>query len=140
MRLLARRTAIALALTLLLAACGELTAPFRDRLAIATQEPPGPNAACMDALAIGTLAHHPDWGVALIGDDDVPIQVMWPHGWYGREFTAAADDPTNTGIGIEVMDGQGRVVFRTGERIGLGGGFGAGDAFFTCGESVEVDP
>ena len=84
--------------------------------------------ACNGALREGELVIHPDWGVAL-GGDDYPI--FWPLGYVGRARNER----------IEILDPAGDVVARTGDVISVGGGGSAVDGvegFAMCPEGPTV--
>ena len=93
-------------------------------VAIPTAEPPTGPVACMDALLTGQLVADEDAGVAIQAADGARIVVVWPHGW-------AAVDQDNTRI---VVNDQGDPVARVGDQVAIGGGLGAGDRWYTCGE------
>lgn len=100
-----------------------------QQLALRNQPPAGPNEACMDALASGTLAINERSGLGLeIGTDK--MAVAWPFG-----FTAWLIDGTPT-----LFDAQGHVLARAGDQIQMGGGFGAGDFWYPCADQISAGP
>jgi hypothetical protein len=98
--------------------------PEAQQVMLWTQPPPGPNEACMGALAIGVLVTDERSGLGFAGDDGDPTPVMWPNGW-----TAWRVDGK-----VTLVDRQGRVVAREGDRIEMGGGFLPQGAWSTCGD------
>jgi hypothetical protein len=90
---------------------------------VSPQPPPAGVAACMDALASGELVADARWGVALGQVDGPTIQVMWPAGYSARQMAGM----------IELLDERGVVVARVGDAVTIGGGFGAGNAWWACG-------
>jgi len=57
--------------------------------------------------------------------------TIWPRDYVGRIV----------GDRIELLDGDGRVLARTGDRIGItGDAFGTGDVFVVCPGTVYVMP
>lgn len=65
-------------------------------------------------------------GTAIIeksrGNPDRRIPISWPKGYTGRQSFSD----------VEVLDGSGNVVVRTGTRVYIGGGYG-NDAWEACG-------
>ena len=105
-------------------ACGSAPEPSAVTFQVPTQPPPaGGVNACMDALATGTLVADARWGIALGPAEGPTIQIIWPAGFVGRQADGA----------IELLDGTGTVVGRVGDRVEIGGGLGAGDAWWACG-------
>jgi len=112
-------------LALLVAACG-----------VAVPGPSGTPQACPAAL-LGpvTLALGPD-GISTLAMSEEPgagnaTPLHWPDGYGIRPL----------GGGGEIVDERGEAVARMGERVWLGGGFGADDGeFFVCGEVMHQDP
>jgi hypothetical protein len=118
---------LALALAAVLGGCtaGSEPEPTTVLFAVPTQPEPAPGVqvACMDALATGVLVADSRWGIAL-GQTDAPtMQVIWPGRFSGRQ---------SNGV-IELLDASGAVVGRVGEIVSIGGGMGAGDAWWACG-------
>jgi len=99
-------------------------------VAIPTAEPPAGQMACMDALLTGRLVADEDTGVAIQAADGTTIVVVWPHGW-------AAVDQDNARV---VVNDQGDPVAQVGEQVAIGGGLGAGDRWYTCGEVTRGVP
>jgi hypothetical protein len=99
-------------------------------VAIPTAEPPTGQLACMDALLTGRLVADEEAGVAIQAADGTTIVVVWPHGW-------VAVDQDNTRA---VANDQGDVVARVGDQVAIGGGLGAGDRWYTCGEVTPAVP
>jgi hypothetical protein len=69
-----------------------------------------PGMECHGALLEGDLVTHPTWLVA-VGRAE-PQLIFWPRGYAGRA----------RGEQIEIVNGAGDVVARTGDRISAGGG------------------
>ena len=113
------RSLAALALTVVVAACG---APVGLR----TQ--PGPISACMDALATGTLVTSNVSGLAIRAGDGAVIEVEWPF-----EYTARRET-----VGLVLIDSAGQIVAREGQLIQMGGGTGADGVFYACPGSIAV--
>ena len=97
--------------------------PAAALIPVSTQPPPAGFAACMDALASGELVADARWGVALGQIDGPTIQVMWPAGYSARQVAGR----------IELLDERGSLVARVGDAVTIGGGFGAGNAWWACG-------
>lgn len=93
-------------------------------VAIPTAEPPSGQVACMDALLTGLLVADEEAGVAIQAADGTTMVVVWPHGW-------AAVDQDNARV---VVNDQGDRIAQVGEQVAIGGGLGAGDRWYTCGE------
>jgi hypothetical protein len=92
---------------------------------VPTQPEPAPGVAfaCMDALASGVLVADGRWGIAL-GQPDAPtVQVIWPTGYTGRQVHGS----------IQLLDAKGAVVGMVGDAVSIGGGMGAGNAWWACG-------
>jgi hypothetical protein len=111
---------------LLVAACGAEPAPSAtpdpvQGVALLTQPPPGPNFACQDALAGGTLAADPRSGLGLRTESGV-MPVSWPFG-----FAAARAD----GV-LVLIDDAGRALAREGDPLSVPGGMGANGLWFAC--------
>ena len=99
-------------------------------VAIPTAEPPTGQVACMDALLTGQLVADEDAGVAIQAADGTTIVVVWPHGW-------AAVDQDDKRV---VMNHRGEPVAQVGDQVAIGGGLGAGDRWYTCGEVTRAVP
>jgi hypothetical protein len=99
-------------------------------VAIPTAEPPTGQLACMDALLTGQLVVDEEAGVAILAADGTTIVVVWPHGW-------AAVDHDNARV---VVNDQGDPVAQVGDQVAIGGGLGAGDRWYTCGEVTRAVP
>ena len=93
---------------------GSMAPEQGDGMDLATSEL-APGMACDGALLEGDLVKHPAWVVAL--DLAEPRLIFWPKGYSGR---ARGDE-------IEILNPEGEVVARTGERITAGGGGGTID-------------
>ncbi len=88
--------------------------------------------ACNGALLAGTLVAHPEWGIAVRGDSGEQ-RTIWPRGYVGRI----------SGDGIELLDGNGRVIGRTGDRVEAGGGMTTVDGlegFGVCPIGIRIQP
>jgi hypothetical protein len=108
-----------------------------DLISIPTAPPLVPDqngaVACHDALLSGRLVLHPEWGIGVGGGQGESLLVFWPHGYVGRI----------AGDRIELLDGEGRVVGRTGDRIRAGGGMttiNGVEGFGVCPVGIEVQP
>ena len=99
-------------------------------VAIPTAEPPTGQLACMDALLTGRLVADEDAGVGIQAADGTTIVVVWPHGW-------VAVDQDNTRA---VVNDRGDLVARVGDQVAIGGGLGAGDRWYTCGDVSHAVP
>jgi len=99
-------------------------------VAIPTAEPPTGQNACMDALLTGRLVADEDTGVAIQAPDGSTIVVVWPHGW-----VAVDQDGART-----LSNDHGEPVAQVGDQIAIGGGLGAGDRWYTCGEVSDAVP
>jgi hypothetical protein len=85
------------------------------------QPPPGPNFACMDALAGGDLVVDPRSGLGLRSGND-SLAVSWPFG-----YSAAIVD------GVPVLiDDAGQVIARAGDSMSVPGGMGAVGLWAAC--------
>jgi hypothetical protein len=127
-----RQLLTATILGLTLTACAA-AAPSNDEpvlVVIPTAEPPTGQVACMDALLTGQLVANDDAGVAIRAADGTTIVVVWPHGW-------AAVDQDNTRV---VVNDRGDPVAQVGDHVAIGGGLGAGDRWYTCGEVTPAVP
>ena len=99
-------------------------------VAIPTAEPPAGEVACMDALLTGHLVADEDAGVAIQAADGTTIVVVWPNGW-------VAVDQDDRRV---VVNDRGDPVAQVGDQVAIGGGLGAGDRWYTCGEVTRGDP
>jgi hypothetical protein len=123
-------TAAILGLTVTACAAGAPSDGEPVLVAIPTAGPPMGQVACMDALLAGQLVADEDAGVTIQAADGTTIVVVWPHGW-------AAVDQGNTRI---VVNDQGDPVAHVGDHVAIGGGLGAGDRWYTCGEVTPAVP
>ena len=125
-----RRPAIHPIVILVLATACQASDPSlaRSLVAVPTAEPPGPNAACMDALLSGTLAADQAAGLVVQAADGSRTVVVWPNGW-----VAVDQDGTRT-----LLDDRGDPIARVGDRVEIGGGQGAQGRWYTCGEVTRV--
>ena len=133
--------AVLLGITLAVAivACGEgpvETAPTPAVIPIATQPATqGGVASCMAALLTGTLVLDDRSGLGIAGvditgggDDVVPVQ--WPNGWVALDT-----------VPVVLVDADGHVVARVGDRMALGGGMaGPGDTWLACPTDIKIAP
>lgn len=101
--------------------------PSGDSLALLTQPPAGPDQACMEALAMGVLALHPQSGLGLAQPDGQVMAVSWPHG-----YTARVVETT-----LVLFDHEGNALAKLGDPINLGGGFG-NNVWYTCHGQLSV--
>jgi hypothetical protein len=99
-------------------------------VAIPTAELLAGEVACMDALLTGRLVADEETGVAVLAADGTTIVVVWPHGW-------AAVDEENRRV---VLNDRADPVAQVGDQVAIGGGLGAGDRWFTCGEVTRGVP
>jgi hypothetical protein len=99
-------------------------------VAIPTAEPQIGQVACMDALMSGRLVANEETGVAVHVTDRTTIVIVWPHGWVAVDYDGAR----------VVVNERGDPVARVGEMVEIGGGFGAGDRWYTCGEVTHPVP
>ena len=99
-------------------------------VAIPTAEPPAGEVACMDALLTGILVADEDAGVVVQAADGATIIVVWPNGWVAVD----RDDQR------VVLNDRGDPVAQVGDQVAIGGGLGAGDRWYTCGEVTRGDP
>ena len=114
---------LVLAVALMLGGCAEAPEPTAVLFPVPTQEPPPPGGAvCMDALNSGTLVADARWGIALGQADGPTMQVMWPAGFVGRQTAGT----------VELLDANGVVVGRVGDKVTIGGGH-TGNAWWACG-------
>ena len=111
----------------LLAGCTADQSPTPSPESIALLTEPAPAQACMEALAMGTLVFDPRSTLAIGGPSGERTPVMWPFG-----YSARLVDGT-----LELLDNRGQLVAREGDRIEMGGGFGAGNLFYACSGSVQ---
>ncbi len=124
--------AVAIALALACLACGETpveTERSEAVIPIATQPPTnGEVAACMAALLEGILALDPRTGLGVAQGNEGTVPVRWPNGWL-----ALATVP------VSLVDANGGVVARVGDRVALGGGFvPPGETWFACPTDIKV--
>lgn len=87
---------------------------------------------CRLALLDGTLVGHPQWGVAVGGENEPPQLVFWPSGWSAW----LTDD------GTALLDRQGRAVAHTGDRVRAAGGlavFGGREGFAVCATDLHFE-
>jgi hypothetical protein len=99
-------------------------------VAIPTAEPASGQLACMDALLTGRLVADEDAGVVIQAPDGTTTVVVWPHGW------VAVDEDSRR----VVLNDRGDPVAQVGDQVAIGGGLGAGDRWFTCGEVTRGNP
>jgi hypothetical protein len=78
---------------------------------------------CYTSGTGGELVTDPDTGTAIIEGSGRRIAVTWPLGWTGR----------SSGSEVEILDGSGKVVARTGTQVSLMGGYWNDGSFLTCG-------
>jgi hypothetical protein len=85
----------------------------------------------MAALATGTLAPDPRFGIGLRGSTGALYSVEWPFGFHGARLDGR--------VALVNMDGS--VFAREGDAIEMGGGFGPGDELFNaCPSGIKVTP
>ena len=106
-----------------IAACSVLGVPFTIKTAGA------PTNLCMAALGGGVLARNPVSGLGFIHPDGKAVSVLWPFGYSARIEGAQA----------VLLDDEGTVVAREGDKVTLGGGYGAGDDTFTACGVVSIE-
>ena len=100
------------------AACG---------MPVALRTAPAPVDACEDALLAGELVTSAQSGLAIRNAADV-TEVLWPYG-----YSAAREVD-----GVVLRDPAGEVVARVGDRVQMGGGFGAGGVWGACAGSIRA--
>jgi hypothetical protein len=96
-------------------------------------EAPGTPEACAAALLGPVTLLLADDGLSTMGlpDGAVAIPLRWPDGYGLRPGVGAG----------EIVNERGEAIARIGERVWLGGGFGADDAVFhVCGNVMREDP
>ena len=128
-----RQLLTAAILGLAITACAVTPSPSTGApalVAIPTAEPPAGQVACMDALLTGQLVADEDAGVAIQAADGTTIVVVWPNGW-------VAVDQDDTRV---VVNDRGDPVAQVGDQIAIGGGLGAADRWYTCGEVTRALP
>lgn len=79
------------------------------------------------------LVAHPDWGIVVGNGVDPPERVIWPNGYVAR---AAGDR-------AELLDDEGEVIGRVGDKIVAGGGSVTtedGESFLICPSSIQITP
>jgi hypothetical protein len=122
-----RQLLTAAILGLTITACAATPSPSTGApalVAIPTAGPPVGQVACMDALLTGQLVADEDAGVAIQAADGATTVVVWPNGW------VAVDQ----GGKRVVVNDRGDPVAQVGDQVAIGGGLGAGDRWYTCGE------
>jgi hypothetical protein len=108
------------------AACSP-SSPRPGEIALATSRPGIFDNGCPAALIEGTLVADPGSGTA-IQNGSGTIGVIWPSGFAARLASGS----------IEVLDGAGAVVARTGEHVALSGGMITADQrWSTCGPPLK---
>ena len=80
--------------------------------------------SCYTDFAVGQLVVEPTYGTAIV-ENNRQVPVMWPVGFIGRR----------SGGQVEVVNTQGSVVARTGNRYQIEGGYGGTNptSFVACG-------
>ena len=68
--------------------------------------------------------------MAIQAADGTTIVVVWPNGW-------VAVDQDDQRV---VVNDRGDPVAQVGDQVAIGGGLGAGDRWYTCGEVTRGDP
>ena len=133
--------AAALALVVLIVGIGLLlrliapsaAEPAGGKVRLLTELPPQFELAaplCEASTTGGHLVPHPRWGLALQGQGP-PLMTIWPRDYVGRV----------AGDRIELLDGAGRVLARTGDQVAVTGkSLGTGNVFVVCPGSVFVMP
>lgn len=106
-----------------------------DLIAIPTAEPvvADEGTVCLDAANGGRLAAHPQWGIAVVSGGSGPQRMIWPNGYVARI----------AGDRLELLDGEGEVVARTGDHIQVGGGettIGGVQGWIVCPAGIKVEP
>jgi hypothetical protein len=100
-----------------------------DLVPLKTQQPRPSGAPCMAARIEGTLVNHSEDGLALRQGDESITRVIWPYGYFARR---GAD-------GLELVDGDGIVRAREGDRIVLGGGENEAGIWMPCGGPTKQE-
>jgi hypothetical protein len=101
-----------------------------EPVALLTDADDSMRGGCFLSFIEGELVSDRVTGTAIIGrnggDAEQRFPVMWPAGWTGRRTLLA---------GVEVLNPTGVVMWRTGTRIHLSGGFpGTSGAWLACNE------
>jgi hypothetical protein len=104
-------------------ACGGLSVPLLTGRGGLGPEPSG-MFSCYTNFAVGQLVAEPSYGTAIV-ENSRQTPVMWPIGYTARLSSGQ----------VEVVDAQGSVVARTGNRYQIEGGYGGYDpsSFVACG-------
>lgn len=129
-----RSSVLAVVAALSLVACGgsgSTGSAGPTPIALRTQEPVGSETppGCPAALIEGVLVADAESGVALREADGHVEIVIWPHGYSGR-----VGDP------VAVVDADGNVMARVGDRVRIGGGeIGPGRSWMACGGITVVE-
>ena len=113
--------------------CGPSQTTTPEPLIAVSTQPPQPDGspqACMAALLQGVLVADPRWVVGVREPDGVVVrQVIWPFGFAVRR----------EGDRLALLDGAGRVVARTGDKVKIGGGFAdADETWLACPGAISV--
>jgi hypothetical protein len=112
---------IVAAVLAVLSACSSL-----DSMTLATSRAGMFTNGCPAARIDGVLLVDGGAGTAIVSGGE-RYGVVWPYGFSGHR----------SGDVVEVLDGSGRVVARTGETVALGGGILGEGRWFTCGPPLE---
>jgi hypothetical protein len=91
--------------------------------------PEGPLVGCPQALAVGTLKEMPPDRLVLHTDADELVEIRW-----------SADLAVRPGPPAELVDSEGRVVARAGDRVSITGGHLDGRTFTECDGVRVVQP
>ncbi len=113
-------------------AFGILVASAIVVVACATQEPVAlrtGSAECYDG-ALGDLAFDPATGSITFDTGGGQELVQWPSGYTGRR----------SGSQVEIFNGKGRVLYRTGTRVGLMGEPDSGDDVYPVCAMEPISP
>ena len=86
------------------------------------------NTGCYVANTTGMLIVDPKNGTAIVSEDmgKTTVPVRWPAGYTGRR----------SGDQVEVLDRDGHVVARTGQRYELLGGYNRDNTWAACNDGV----
>lgn len=97
---------------------------------IRTQEQSAATASCAPGHVRGNLVASELWGLALVDSNGKQIAIIWPYGYAGAPSIGEALLVKDTDL----------VVARTGDRLEIGGAFGADGDWIACGDVRRIGP
>lgn len=106
--------------------------PDVSPIEVPTQPPSSPESptACATGSLEGRLSQDERWGVALQDETGLVWKIVWPWGFAARRSIG----------GLVLVDGNGRVVARTGDLLSVGGsGLEPGRTWIACGDIRKHD-